>query len=96
MPHPIIDIIKAQEKLFDETFEKETVADRTFIKHLHRQSLIAILQSEIERLEGEKIKEVRSVRTNVEDWNLAIGWNEAITTQITHLTNLIQGLKEQG
>ena len=81
--------------------DKDSNSAYNLIKDWHKQSIIQILQSEIERKRGmnkdeDKIDVPRG--SNIGEYRFVEklkreGFNEALEEDITHLTNLIDNLK---
>lgn len=95
-------IIEEQKKEFYEKFSfiqaiknEQSGNAYTRVFDWHKQSLIQILEAEVERLKGMK-KEIKP-NENGEyifgENQKIIGYNQALEDQITHLTNIIKEIK---
>lgn len=102
--NPTLSKILAQEKEFDEIFSSNYVAQRKSsleeikegkslyqvidIKSFHRQSLIELLEGEIEWLKGKKIKEEERIEASMDVHNYLLD------QLITHYQEVVDGLKK--
>lgn len=88
------------EKEFDECWYRDDIKiglyegkiDKEWFKSFLKQSFIKYLQSEVERLEKSK-KEKPSDKAYVYTGIEVDRYNQAISDQITHITNQIKGLE---
>lgn len=104
---PLLTLIQQQEKEFDEKFpicgHCEEIADgyndQPGIKSFHRQTIISLLEGEIERLVGMKRKEESCGNLVCGDndctcYDRATAFNEALDQQIEYYKSVLDGLKK--
>ncbi len=77
-----------------QSYQEEPIREYEDILDWHKQSLIQLLEAEVERLKGERYDDNSLEDSdNKEDIWYKKGYNQSLDDQITHLTNIIKEIK---